>query len=311
MDRHGDRYTRLIDRARRREPVLIDGATGTEALRRGAPEPEHGWSGSSVLTHPDLVRDVHVDYLGIGADLVVSNTFATARNVLADIGRAADFEFVNRRAVELVVEARDIVGARAADAVIGAGISNWSFTGEELDLDRLHHDTRRQATIMRDAGAEMFSLEMMVDHDRFAVTLDAVSGLGLPIWVGFSVGPEEGHPAHELDAEIRLRDAGSLAAAVSIAAAHGGVDAVCVMHTDVRLVAPSIRVIAEHFTGPVGAYGHASQLTAGLVSFEDAISPADYVAHLDAWRAAGATMIGGCCGIGPDHLRQVADALLD
>lgn len=302
-------YDDLIERARAGERILIDGGTGSECIRRGAPELSLGWSGGAVLTHPEIVRAVHDDYLALGADLIVSNTFATGRNVLADSGVVEHFEAANRRAVEIAVEARDGAGSAAAHVVVGAGISNWSFAEERLDLDRLHADTVTQATIMRTAGAEFFSLEMMVDLDRFATTLDAVSGLDLPIWVGCSLGPEEGCEVHELGEPIPLRDEGLLRDAVALSASNDRVDSISIMHTDVRLVDAGLAVVAAGWSGPIGAYAHAVDVVDGEMIFVDAITPADYAAHVPGWLDAGATMVGGCCGIGPAHLAEVATAL--
>ncbi len=303
------RYDELLLRARTGAPVVIDGATGSECLRRGVPELPNGWSGGAALSHPDIVRQVHSDYVAIGADLIVSNTFATGRNVLEDAGVADDFEAHNRRAVELAIEARTNAGDDADHVVVGGGISNWSFSGERPSLKALHDNTVIQATIMRDAGAEMLSLEMMVDLPRMTATLDAVSVVDLPIWVGLTIGPEEGHDADQLGVEIQLRESGALAEAVEVAKAYGAVDAFCLMHSDVRLTERGLAAIREVWNGPLGAYAHAAEIVDGELTFEGLVTPEQYAAYVPAWQAAGATMIGGCCGIGPDHLRAVVERL--
>lgn len=300
------RYENLIARARTGEPILIDGATGSETMRRGVRGHEHGWSGGASLTNPEVVRAIHDDYLALGADLVVANTFATGRNIMRDVGGDADFETVNRRSVEIVVEARDASGS---EAVAGAGISNWSFSGNRPTLEQLHADTVRQAEVMRDAGAELLSLEMMVDLPRFAVTLDAAASVGLPVWVGFSVGDEEGHDVDGLDDPIQLREGGALLEAVDHAASIAVVDALCIMHTDVRLIERCLHEMRPRWDGPLGAYAHAAKLVDGRIEHDDALTPEQYVAYVPSWQAAGATMIGGCCGIGPGHLELVADQL--
>lgn len=301
-----NRYDNLIARARRSERILIDGATGSECLRRGAPELPNGWSGGAALSDPDIVRQVHADYLALGVDLIASNTFATGRNVLADAGVEDDFEAYNRRAVELAVEARAAAGSDAGHVVVAGGISNWSFSGNPPSLDELVANTVEQATIMRDAGAELLSLEMMVDIPQMTATLDAVSQIDLPVWVGLTIGPERGHDASELDAEIPLRDGGLLADAVEFAKRYDCVDAFCLMHSDVRLTERGVETIRSHWDGPLGAYAHAVHGDDLELSFDDAITPGDYAAYEPAWFAAGATMVGGCCGIGPDHIEALA-----
>ncbi len=305
-----NRYEQLMARVRAGEPILIDGATGSESNRRGAPLQARGWSGGAALSHPDIVRQVHTDYLELGADFIASNTFATGRNVLSDVGVVETFEEVNRRAVELAVEARAAGGGRFDHVVVAGGISNWYFTDVEPVLEQLHDDTVTQATIMREAGADLISLEMMVDIERLTTSLDAVSKVGLPVWVGFSIGPEEGHDPSLLGEDIELRDGGLLADGVAVAAGYEAVDAMFIMHTDVRLTEPALAAVARYWSGPLGAYAHAAQeLDASAYEYDDVITPAEYAAYVPAWQSAGATMIGGCCGIGPDHVRAVADAL--
>ncbi len=206
---HSNRYASFLTRARAGQPILIDGATGSECSRRGVPVHEHGWSGGAALSHPDVVRSIHADYLAVGADFIAANTFATGRNITRDVGSEGTFEELNRRAVELAIEAREEAGTPAV--LVAGGISNWSFSGHHPTLDQLREDTIAQAEVMRDAGADLLSLEMMVDLQRFPVTLESASSVGLPVWVGFSVGPEVGQDASLLGDDVQLREGGRLA----------------------------------------------------------------------------------------------------
>ena len=101
--------------------VLLDGGTGSELQRRGVPMSHAAWSGAAVQTHPDTVREVHRDYIAAGAEVIITNTFGTARFTLEAAGLGPAFESINRRAVSLALEARD--HARR-DVAIGGSISN-------------------------------------------------------------------------------------------------------------------------------------------------------------------------------------------
>ena len=81
---------RLMDRLGAWELVVIDGATGTECERRGAPKLDGAWNGGAVLSHPEVVRQIHRDYLDAGAELIIANTFATHRHALEVAGVADD-----------------------------------------------------------------------------------------------------------------------------------------------------------------------------------------------------------------------------
>ena len=146
------RYDDLLADARNGQPILIDGGTGSECIRRGVPHSEHGWSGAAALSHPEIVGSIHTDYLKLGARVIVANTFATGANILRDVGVPERFEDVNHRAVEIALDTRAAAGPAADRVVVGAGISNWSFSGDRPDLVTLRDDTAAQAAIMRDAG---------------------------------------------------------------------------------------------------------------------------------------------------------------
>lgn len=79
-----NRYSSLMKRASDGECILIDGATGTEVERRGVPQHKNAWNGAAALSHPEILRQVHEDYINLGAEIVISNTFSTNKHALSD-----------------------------------------------------------------------------------------------------------------------------------------------------------------------------------------------------------------------------------
>ncbi len=177
-----NRYQKLVSRMDAGELILIDGATGTEIERRGVPQLNNAWNGGGALSHPSIVREVHQDYIEAGSQIIISNTFATCEHTLRDAGMAEHFETLNRRGVELAVEARD--QSHAPDVLVAGGISYWSFTGNKPSLSALSSSVTDQAGIMKNAGADLLMLEMMIDIDRMCVTLEGALTSDLPVWVG-------------------------------------------------------------------------------------------------------------------------------
>ena len=111
----------LRQRLDRGEVIVLDGAMGTELERRGVPMDDAAWSAAALITHPDTVREVHEDYIRAGADVIITNTFATARHVL-EMGE--QFRELNTRAVALAKEARE----NAADGAVFIAGSLSTFT---------------------------------------------------------------------------------------------------------------------------------------------------------------------------------------
>lgn len=288
-------YNNLMDRLRGGECILIDGGTGTEVERRGVPQLDNAWNGGAALSHPDILRDIHEDYIREGAEIVISNTFATARHALRDAGEADHFAAYNRRGVELVREARE--NAQAPGILVAGGVSYWSWTGNHPPLDVLEHDVSEQVAIMKEAGADLLMLEMMADIDRMLTTLGAAQGSGLPVWVGLSCAPGE-------DGTMRLLDGEPIEDALK-ALAKRDVPLVNIMHTDVAHIGACLDVIEAHWSGLIGVYAHSGDYREGRWHFESTISPEDYVKACRRWMARDVRLIGGCCGIRRDHIRAL------
>ena len=168
---------------------MIDGATGTECEVRGVPQLEHAWNGGAALSHPDIVRSIHEDYIGLGAQIVITNTFGTSKHALTEAGVGDQFAEYNQRAVQLALEAR--TNKQADDVLVAGGISYWSWTGNHPPLEDLRDAVAEQALVMRDAGADFIMLEMMIDIHKMKVTLESALACGLPVWVGLSCRPNE------------------------------------------------------------------------------------------------------------------------
>ena len=293
------RYAEMMARMAAGECILIDGATGTEAERRGVPQLDNAWNGGGALSHPDIVRQVHLDYLEAGAEVIISNSFATHLHALEAAGENARFEDYNRRAVELAVEARAAGGYEKA--LVAGGISYWSWRGDMPPAGRMREATARQLAVMAEAGADVVLLEMMIDQANFETTLEATSDIGLPVWAGITTERSpEGH--------IHLRRGDPLEPALALAA-DAGVELINIMHTEVEFVADSIDAVRRYWDGPIGVYAHSSTEIDGQWVFDDVISPRDYCDFAAAWKAQGISLIGGCCGTGTAHIHQMRQDL--
>jgi hypothetical protein len=267
------RYSALLRRLRAGARVVIDGATGTEVERRGVPLLENAWNAQAQVSHPQVLQSVHEDYYRAGAEIVISNTFACSRHVLTDAGERERFEEYNRKAVELACTARGSAGGEGA--CVAGGIANWSFAGREISLEELTADTEAQAIIMRDAGADLIMLEMMVDMKQMLATLAGAQQAGLPVWVGLTCGgaaASEAAPASDLhrssqdggggggggggtsesDDEPALSSGEPLKDAL-LCLADKDVDVVNIMHTEVELIDACLGVVREHWPGIHGA----------------------------------------------------------
>jgi S-methylmethionine-dependent homocysteine/selenocysteine methylase len=297
----------LAQRLANGDVILLDGATGTELERRGVPMDGQAWSATATLTHPDVVRSVHEDYIRAGADVIITNTFATARCHLEAAGLGEGVAEVNQRAVELAREARDRA-AGGRDVWVAGSLSTMAPGAEPArrppvaDMSAMLGE---QADILARAGADLLVLEMMRDVDYTTGAVDAARATGLPVWVGFSC-------RRAADGVVRMfsgvRDDLAFADVIAPVMVHGGA-LLAVMHSDFGDTGPAIEVAKRHWTGPLAAYPESGHFVMPNWQFVDVMSPEDFVTHAMGWLGQGVQVLGGCCGLGPEHIRLLRERL--
>jgi homocysteine S-methyltransferase len=286
------------------ELILIDGATGTEIERRGVPQLNNAWNGGGALSHPSIVREVHQDYIEAGSQIIISNTFATCEHTLRDAGMAEHFETLNRRGVELAVEARD--QSQAPDVLVAGGISYWSFTGNKPSLSALSASVTDQAGIMKNAGADLLMLEMMIDIDRMCVTLEGALASDLPVWVGVTC---------KIDSQgvVCLRNGEPLSSALESLKTYT-IPLISIMHTEVDIITECLSELNDSWAGSTGVYAHSrgdrvTNHNKHAWDFDGVISPEDYLQASNEWCAQGINALGCCCGLGVEHIKTLRENL--
>src|SRR5262245_60819801 len=298
---------KLGERLTHGDVIIIDGGTGTELERRGVPMDDQAWSATANLTHAQAVRDVHEDYIRAGADVIITNTFSTARCNLEAAGLGERVAEVNRRAVELACEARDRA-AGGRDVWVAGSMSTMAPGSEPArrpSVGRLSEMLREQAEILALAGADLIVLEMMRDVDYAAGAVDAARATGLAVWVGFSC-------RRDADGTVRMfsgvRDDLAFKDVIAPVMARGG-SLLAVMHSEVGDTGPAIEVAKHHWKGPLGAYPESGYFIMPSWQFVDVISPEDFVARAVDWCHQGVQVFGGCCGLGVEHIRRLRERL--
>ena len=301
-------YEVLLHRMTSGETILIDGGTGTEVERRGVPQLKNAWNGGGALSHPDVLKQIHEDYIAHGAEIVIANTFATSRNLMEDAGCLILFDEYNRRSTEIACEARTAMNAE--QVLVAGSISHWSFSGRLPSLVSLEEGAAEQAMIMKEAGADLIMLEMMIDIDRMKAVFQGANTSGLPIWAGLSCTTDEygvvrlQNGKADEDGNKRSASGETLEDAIK-ALRYLDIPMLNIMHTDVRFVDACLDVLDKKWDGLVGVYAHSGAVINGQWMFDGTISPEAYSVFARQWLKRGINLIGGCCGIRPDHINEL------
>ncbi len=301
----------LANRLATGEKILMDGGTGSEIQRRGvgvsrgydAKGNIGPWSSVANMTAPDVVRDVHRDYLAQGADIVTTNTFYGNRSRMSVAGLQDRWEKYNQRAVELASNARDTTNQQAY--VVG-GIAPSPGPVDSYD------DLRAHSELLANAGVDGMLTEYLGTIDKVRQAVRAAAPTGLPLLIGLCHFTEDG----------RLRaDGGSMDQVVeAITDEDVRVDAILLMCSRPEQISQTLPRLRKAFDGPIGGYANI-----GYVGLEDATgddparelrafdigenTPAHYADFGQDWLDMGAQIIGGCCATTPDHIAALRPVL--
>ena len=273
--------------------LLLDGATGTELNRRGVDTGLPLWSANALTTDAGLnvLRQVHLDYLNAGADIITTNTFRTNRRVLAGKGFSA-----RELTLRAVATAREAVAEFGKPALVAGSLSSLEDcyrpelvppADECLD----EHSERIQHLV--DDDVDLLLIETMNSICEAVIAAKIATATSLPTWVSF-VCDEKG----------RILSGESLTHAAELLIPLGvkalGVNCMPA-HTLARPLNELRTVCGEHF--PLMAYGNI-----GYVDDEqgwlntDSTDPEGYLQYAKSWPAQ---IIGACCGSTPEHIRKL------
>jgi len=289
-----------------RQITLLDGGMGQELVARSGDAPSPLWATRVMLDHPGLVRAVHDDYFAAGATVATTNTYAIHHDRLDRFGLDGQFTALHQAALAAAVAARAAHGAGRIAGSIGPLVATYR-DDVVLPVDQAAPKVAEIARLLAPA-VDMILLETLISLQQVEGALLGAAVAGKPVWLSVSVHDRQGHllRSGEALADLaplvdRYRPA-ALLANCSVPEAMG--DALAVL---------------GGFGLPFGAYANGfTHISDGFL--QDAptvrelthrhdLTPAKYAAFALGWVAQGASIVGGCCEVGPAHIAELARQL--
>ncbi len=282
-----------------KEQVLIgDGAIGTMLYGKGIgldANFEH-----LNLVRPQLVGELHREYLAAGANLIETNTFGANVTKLQPIGLEKKVREINLRGAELARQAVAGAGEAVPRFVAGSMGPLARAKGDERELDRegVKAIFREQAEALAEGGVDLFILETFADLGQLTCALEAARETGLPAIASMAY-LEGGRTGGGVEAEVAgrvLTEAGA-----AMVGANCGAGPLEVLRVVERL--------ARITEAPLAAFANS-----GFPEFVDGrylyrCTPDYFAEKALEMAAAGACLIGGCCGTTPEHIRRLSERL--
>lgn len=265
---------------------ILDGAIGTELASKGLALEAPEWSARAIREAPDSLAELHADYVRAGATLHIANTFRTQPRAFGDgwLSALEDAVRIARRAVA------------PGQAVLGSMAPVEDCYRPELSPGRDARSEHRQvAAALADAGCDVLLCETFANGEEALVAAEEAMLTGVPVWLSLTAGP-----FGELLCPAELARVGR--DGVSI-----GIERLLVNCVAASKIGAYVDAIAS-LSVPTGVYANAGRKDEGLGWGATGAAAAEaYVGLAERWQEAGATVIGGCCGTGPLHIRALAD----
>ncbi len=292
----------------RNNVIVMDGGMGQELRRRSSRPTSPLWSAQVMLDEPELVVAAHRDYIEAGAQVIIVNTYSATPQRLERDAEPGLFEPLHAAALDAAHKACDESGkddVRIAGCLppLMASYRPEIAPDEETCLQSYRRIVKTQAE-----GVDLFICETMSLAREARAAVKAAVESKLPVWVAFTVDDGDG---------TRLRSGESLAEAAEQVMSEGA-EGLLVNCSVPEAVTTAMNVLAKFgvaYGGYANAFTSVDALEPGgtvdVLEARKDLDPAAYAEHALGWAKHGATIVGGCCEVGPDHIKALAEKLAD
>ena len=321
-------YRRLDDRLRAGGVVVLDGGIGSELQEVGyPPDPasrprNYTWGSLALHEAPDALVEVHRRYAAAGADVLETHTFGLNRVWAASqdgrIPLPPDaWRDLALRSVALVREGAARAGREDVAVAFACRTQDWSadqieeahdYVGFYQPLDRGYLATLADLLANADAAHKpdlvLMEIQSWIPEDLTFPDYQLFLDTGIPLWVSYrrTVGGTTG-----VEGEPIIRDGDRFGEAARVFE-RMGVSALLVNCLPPEHVRPVFRWLRGFTSLPLGAYPNVGRYLDYEWDFSTNPTPEAFLAELRGWVADGAQILGGCCGVRPEHIRALADA---
>jgi homocysteine S-methyltransferase len=287
----------LNERLDRQECLLMDGGMGSEIEHRGYPTHLPLWSAEVLLDHPEIVLQIHKDYIEAGAEIIITDTFRTTRRAFARKGMGEQAAFATALACRLAQQAK--ADARAPHAVFLAGsiapledCYEPALTPPQSEIEAEHAELVAQ---LQAGGVDFILLETMITARETLSGVHAACARNLPFAVSFCCNEQlallGGEPLQDV-----------VRAVEPFQPLFIGVNCV-----SAEVATTTIRHLREITSLPLSVYAQGDGLVddeSGWKTTEEQLLDG-YLQAASSWLASGVQIIGGCCGTTPNYIRSL------
>ncbi len=302
-------YGRIVDKIGEGSCVVLDGATATELPHLSDAEhavDERLWGTRALVEEADAVLDVHRAYVAAGCDVISTNTWGLPSALLEGVApvwnstQPVHWMDLVRRGLRLARQAVED-GGRADTCAVA-----FSLNGD-VDAPGGESTIRLLARLFANEPPDLILLETLtVVRPSLFATVRSLLDTGVPVWLSFR------RCRHGLCSVYGQHWGGPEGDAFGRAAAQFeqmGIGALMINCIPPDHVDGMLSYLRDFTDLPLGVYPNVGYYTDEGWRFEPGVGSAEYAAMALRWRAEGAQIIGGCCGVGPAHVGAARELL--
>ncbi len=287
---------------------ILDGGMGRELKRMGAPFQQPEWSALALLEGPQFVRQAHDAFVQGGAQIITTNSYAV---VPFHIGQER-FDDQGVALARLAAELARASADAAARPVTVAGSLPPALGSYRPDLFEREASVRIHQTLIAgmDELVDVWLAETQSSIAEIHAVHAALNGNAKPLWISFTLDDEP-----EGDTPV-LRSGETVSSAVHAALALGA-KAVLFNCSQPEVMEAAVVAAKQAIAGAavdIGVYANAfpaqskkATANAVILDIREDLDPLSYVGWAQRWVDQGASMVGGCCGISPQHIAKLAE----
>jgi S-methylmethionine-dependent homocysteine/selenocysteine methylase len=286
--------------------ILLDGGIGQELTHRTTDAPTNLWSTQVMFDHPGMVQAVHEDYFKAGATIATTNTYCVHHDRLEGTALEGQFIKLNTAALAEAHSARRNFGAGRIAGSIGPLVASY-----RPDAHPPHNEAvakyAEHATLIG-PNVDFILCETVASLAHARAILQGAKAAGKPIWLSVTVDDTDG-------AKLRSGEATADVCAIAVACGASALLANCSAPEAMPAALDALKQAGR----PFGAYANGfTQITADFLKAKPTVDslearrdlgPEAYAKLALNWVNQGATIVGGCCEVGPAHITELAKQL--
>lgn len=288
--------------------TLLDGGMGRELLRMGAPFQQPEWSALALIERPDLVKKAHESFTWAGSEVITTSNYAVVPFHLGAERFQRDGPGLTSLAGKLAQEVAARSGCRVAGSippVFGSYRPDLFIPDQAAWLSSIIVEALKPFV-------DLWLLETVSSIKEAEILVQSVVDDSRPIWISYTVMDKD-----EAMCETPLLRSGEQVKDAIHRSVELGISAILFNCSQPEAISPAVQlsVTERERLGAqlqVGVYANAftplqSSVLANtsMQELRHELGPAEYLQFVDIWQDMGAEIIGGCCGIGPEHIRAI------